>query len=229
MLSDKRKDAKSPRKRKKTDVHRWYSDSQKMEAVKLWLVTGNLHATAATLDIPLPTLRVWRYSQWWADLVSDIQSEGRIQLSNKLQTIAEKSMAVVLDRLENGDFVLNQKTGEMIRKPVVIRDAARVANDMLDKAMKLNQKPVEEENKNIIDRLDKLKEEFARFAQLNKKVEVTDVIFVETDNAVHDQWKEGLQEGEALGEDQGDEQGRGSSGEDEEPASYGEGRESLQA
>ena len=179
MLSDARKDAKSPKRRKKSDIKAWYSDSQKMEAVKLWLVTGNLHATAATLDIPLPTVRSWRYSQWWADIAADIQAEGRIQLSNKLATVAEKSMAVVLDRLENGDFVLNQKTGEMIRKPVVMRDAAVVLSNTLDRSAKLAQRPVEEDNKNIIDRLDKLKEEFERFATLNKKrVEVTDVVFV---------------------------------------------------
>jgi hypothetical protein len=87
---------------------------------------------------------------------------------------------VTLDRLENGDFQYDPKTGEMIRKPVLMRDANRVANDLIKAQMDLDQKPVDEEaQKQTQDRLQALAETFAGFAKKVKKIEVLDVDYRE--------------------------------------------------
>lgn len=176
MLSDKLKHIKSPKKRTKKDVDQWYSDAQKLDAVKLWLLSGNLHAVAAALEMPYPTVRNWRYSKWWDELATEIKAESTIKLSNKLKTIAEKALEVTLDRLENGDYIYDQKTGDIRRKPVVMRDAMQVANGFLDRGLELEDKPKQEKaQQQIQERLLSLADAFAAMAKKTRKVEVIDV------------------------------------------------------
>jgi hypothetical protein len=217
MLSDKAKHYKAPKK--KTEGS-WYPDNVKIEACKLWLITGNLRGTAAAMKIPYPTLQTWRYSSWWNELASDIKTEGQIELSNKLKKIAERALEVTLDRLDHGDWILNQKTGVMERKPVVMRDAHRVAESLIDRAVKLEAKPLEEaHNKMVEDRLAQLAASFAAFTKKTSKVEVIDV---EDNYAIHDQREERLQEGIELGEDSGETPALGSCEENPSPEGSGE-------
>ncbi len=193
MLSDKLKTAKSPKPRKKNDtVRRWYSDSQKLEAVKLWLLTGNMPVVAASLNIPLPTIKEWRYSKWWDEVVAEIKSEKTLQMSNKLKAVAEKALDITLDRLENGDFIYDQKTGQIVRKPVVMRDAMQVANSFMDRHLVLEKKPLEEKaQQQVQDRLLALADAFASMAKKTKRIEVVD--------AIYDERQEGLQERIGVG------------------------------
>lgn len=171
---------RKPKKaRRVIEYKKWYSDLQKLEAVKIWLISGNLKATAASLDIPFQTVRGWRYSEWWKELVDDLRSEDSIKLSSKLQRIAGKALDVAEDRLENGDFILNQKTGELLRRPVGLRDAHRVASDLVTKADAVLRKPqaleAAEQTKDILARLASAFEDFAK--KDKPVINVTDVIF----------------------------------------------------
>lgn len=183
MLSDKSRDAKSPKRRAvdaPTNV-RW-SDSQKIEALQTFLLLGGVRAAANALKIPEVTIRSWQRQEWWQEMVKDISAQENIAVSNKLKKIIDKSLDLTLDRLEKGDFIYDQKTGQMKRKPVALRDIHRVAMDSTDRRLKLQtneQTVVHEEN--VMSKLEKLAESFAQFA--NKQdtkapVEVTDVIFV---------------------------------------------------
>ena len=174
------KKAKRTRPSHIADRKKPYSDNQKLETVKLWLISGNLKATAAALNIPFPTVRQWRYSEWWKELVDDLRSEDSIKLSSKLTRIAGKALDITEDRLDNGDFVLNQKTGELIRKPVPLREAHRVAVDLTTQADTVLRKPqaleAEEQTKDILAKLANAFEEFAK-KDKPKQVTVTDVVF----------------------------------------------------
>jgi len=172
-----------------------YTEAKKLETVKLWLVTGNLTTTAAALGIPFPTVRTWRHSKWWEEWTQELKNEGRIALSNRMKSIAVKAMDVTLDRLENGDWIYDQQTGELRRKPVALRDANKVAMDHVSVAIKLEDKPQEDlSNQRVSDRLADLAEAFAAFAKKTKKVEVYDAIYEEREKK--------LQSGSELGEDQ---------------------------
>ena len=205
MLTDtpSTKSRKSPRTRSTNQAvarKRWYSDTQKIEAVQTYLMLGNASQTAKLLNIPLVTFNVWRYSEWWKDIEADLKSEETIVFSNRLQKIINKSIEVVEDRLENGEFVYNQKTGKLVRKPVLLKDAHKVATDLIERKQKLqrpdNYKVAEE---GVAEKLEKLAKQFEQFAN-KTKVEVTDVIFVKEDaNAVSEEREEGLQEGTPVG------------------------------
>lgn len=163
--------------RKANDKFARYSDAQKLEAAKLWLVIGNNTAVAAALNINLPTLVYWKSQKWWKDLIEDLRHESSIKLSNRLKTIAEKSLDLVADRLENGDFIYDQKTGALVRKPMLGKDAARIAGDFVDKALRLETRPREEESA-VVGRLEDLAKRFEELAQKKQPIQVTDVITI---------------------------------------------------
>lgn len=157
-----------------------YSDAKKLEAMKLWLLTGNLMHTAAALNLPFTTVRSWRYSDWWTRGIEDLKTEDQIQLSNRLKTIAEKSLAQMEDRIEKGDWVLDRVSGEMKRKPVSLRDTTQAFNAVHDRKMRLDESPKDEQNnKQVMDRLAALASKFEEIANKKNPIQVTDVIFVE--------------------------------------------------
>jgi len=178
-----------PTKPKPKKKGKLYPDSKKLEAVKLWMLTGNLMHTAAALNLPFPTVRQWRYSEWWKELVEELKTEENIQLNTRLRLIAEKSLAVLEDRLENGDWVLDRSSGKMIRKQVNLRDTTLAFNSLHDRRRRLLDEPEKTENKQVMDRLQALASKFEEIANKKQPIQVTDVIFGET-NAVHDQRKD---------------------------------------
>lgn len=195
------KNAVRTTRKKPGDSNKNYSDEQKMELMKLYLLTGNLALSAATLKIPEITARWWKKKDWWKQLEAEMRQSERIELSAKLKRLAEKAQEATMDRLENGDWKYDAKTGRLFRMPVAMKDAHKVSMDIVDKTMILE--------KNLVDapeleesKADKFAELAARFASLTEKVlekppvNVTDVVYVETNNAVHEERETGLQTGE---------------------------------
>ena len=162
-----------------------WSDGQKLEAVTTYLMIGNLAATARILKIPEETMRHWRRSTWWVDIESELKTQDELQLSARLKKIVDKSIDAVEDRLEHGDFVYDQKTGQMRRKPVAMRDAHKVSMDLIDKRnLLLNNNKTVQTDEQMSDKLLKMMQQFAEFAQgkLDKNNIVEDVEIKEVPN-----------------------------------------------
>ena len=158
----------------------WYPDSTKSDALKLWLVCGNLKQVSASMNIPYDTLRTWRASKWWNEMAMEVRTEGHLALSHKMQKLADKAMDVTLDRLEHGDSVIDNRTGELRLKPVSMRDAHQVAVSFQDRAIKLTAGPGDQAAQvQIGDRLAAIAEAFAKMVKLPKQHEVIDVPFTE--------------------------------------------------
>lgn len=176
-----------------------WSDGQKLEAVQTYLMLGSVRTTAAVLNIPEITVKVWRTKSWWKDLEAELKLQDKLQLGTRLKKIAERSLEVVEDRLQNGNYIFDQKTGELVRVPVNLKDAHKVGVDSMNQREILERGQADNLNEGQID--NKLAELATKFAAMvNKKiddkrtVEMADV--VEDNDAVHDQWEEGLQKGE---------------------------------
>jgi len=176
------------------DTNRRWSDNQKVEAVTTYLMLGgNVRLTSSALQIHEQTLYTWKKMDWWNNLIKEIRQEEKLELSTKLKKIISKSWAVVEDRLENGDYVYNSKTGETTRKGVSLRDASKVAVD----AALLRDKVGTSESfttatEQIGDKLAKLADAFTKLSKGVVAIQhVEDIEY-----AVHDEREEGLQEGE---------------------------------
>lgn len=161
-----------PRRRNKNGSLKIWSENQKMEAAKMFLLSGSYTTVSTALEIPYRTLMQWRQSEWWKKLTEEIKAEGRVELSARMRKIASRALDITEDRLDNGNFQLDQKSGEVIRIPVNMKDAAKVANDLLVQQQKLEDAPRVQQLQSTVDhRLAKLAEEFTKFAkQKNEKV-----------------------------------------------------------
>ena len=150
-----------------------WSENKRIDVVTTWLITGNLALTASTTGVPLSTLKEWKRQPWWAELVTDIQTESDQELDAKLAKRIEKALEVVNDRLENGDFQYDPKTGQFVRKPVSIKDGWKVATEMIDKRWVMRKMPQQAvDHAAVGEILKNLAKEFAEVAKSRVKEKI---------------------------------------------------------
>jgi hypothetical protein len=141
------------------------SDETKIDTIKTFLALGgNLKLTSGATGIPYPTLKGWKATQWWNDVVTELRKAEKLELSVSTKTILNKSLALIEDRLNNGDFIYDQKKGKLIRKPLQAKDLHKIAVDMMDRKDKLDKATASDEVHESHD--EKLKSLAERFAAL---------------------------------------------------------------
>ena len=184
---------------------------KKLQAVTQWLALGNLKLVEATTGVSHGVLKQWRIQPWWKEFEAEIRNTENLELDSKLTKIVQKSLDAVADRLENGEPVLNQKTGEIIRKPVTMKDAAKVTNDFITKRELLRGNATSRSEASAIPVAEQMKLLAAEFAKMatRKPGDIIDVDAVEIlsgdydnnqddedyEDALHDERETRLQEG----------------------------------
>ena len=157
----------------------WTYDT-KLTVCELILQTQNHRLVAEMTEVPLETIRDWKKQEWWPDIVNEVQKIRRAELNTRLSKIVDTALTKIEDRLENGDYVLNNKTGEIIRKPVSLKDANAVAKDILGQQISMQR--ADSEVKIETDAKDLLQNLAKEFAKLNRKIKqnnAEDIQFVE--------------------------------------------------
>lgn len=168
-----------------------WSEKKRIEVATAQAMGLNAPMIEAATGVPKETVRGWRLQDWFKDLIAELQREDDYQVDAKLTKIVNKALDTVVDRLENGDFMYDPKTGAFIRKPLLAKDVSKISDTMFDKRNLLRGKPtnISAKAEQISDRLIKLAAEFSRFVNTKEvKGEVID--------AVYDERTPGLQEGE---------------------------------
>ena len=180
-----------------TKISKHRTESQKLETVQTYLIFGgSVSKTAAAMKVPETTIYFWRKTDWWQEMEKTIRTEENLTLSARLKKILDKSMDIVEDRLENGDFIYDQKTGKMKRKPVAMKDAQKAVTEFMERREKLHRGDTHTVAEELVaDKLAKLAAEFAKLAR--PQPVVTDVVFIkeheENDLALDEEREEGLQ------------------------------------
>jgi hypothetical protein len=149
-----------------------WKEAKRIEVLTTFLATGSQAHTAAITGVPEETIRTWRKSEWWAERTKEFKSDNSLVLSNKLTKIMDRALDAVVDRIDNGEFVFDPKTGITTRVPPKLRDVQKVASDMIDKKTLLEKitKDKEETKQTITaDHLVMLAKEFAKFANGGKE------------------------------------------------------------
>lgn len=168
--------------RRKTSHDRRYkksvwSQNQRLQAVSTYLMLGNMAETAVVTGIPLPTLKTWKTTDWFKEYALQLQSEDIQQMDSNLKRVINKALKATEERLDMGDAQFDQKTGDIVRIPVKAHVALKITTDLMARQQKLLDNPVKEEvEKTIDDRLLKLSEEFARFANMKQKTIEAEII-----------------------------------------------------
>lgn len=181
---------------RKHKVNTTWPKEKKIQAVAQYLALGNMKLVEATTGVSHGVLRQWKLQPWWKEYEREIRATENIKLDSDLTKIVERSLAAVADRLDNGEVFYDQRSGELRRKPVVMKDAAKVATDLLTKRELLRGNATnrtEATQVPVADQLALLAAEFARMATGAKPVvvidsEVTDVTPKEDDDALHEMW-----------------------------------------
>lgn len=160
---------------------------KRIEVVTKWMALGNMRLVAELTGVSYQLCRMWKQQPWWKELEAEIRASRNIQTNNKLSKLVDRSLDMIADRLENGDFVFNQKTGEVVRKEVSLRDVNVVAKDLMTQQINLQKQEKEEtvtQNQvSIQDQLKLLAQEFAKFNGKNTGPVSDAVIIQETTNA----------------------------------------------
>ena len=110
-----------------------YTPEQKMSLVQSYITTGNMEMAAAQAGIP--EVYGWQFRKraaWWEDAVFKVRKEKNDELDAQFTRIIEKASSEVMDRLDNGDYVL-QRDGTMKRVPLKGKELAVVAAVTYDK------------------------------------------------------------------------------------------------
>lgn len=142
-----------------------WSEVDKIRAVAIYLEVGYLTKTSEMTGVPVETLRNWKASPWWYEVKQKILSEQDDEISTHFTKIVKKAQKQVLDRLENGDWVV-LKTGESKRVPIKAKDAQYILSAGIDKRQLLNDRPTSRtETLSTTDKLKQIKAEFEKFAR----------------------------------------------------------------
>jgi transposase-like protein len=143
-----------------------FSSALKHKAIKLYMENGNLSLTARVLDVPFNTMQHWRYrTNWWPELEKRFQEESDRKLAAKMEKLVAKAVDKVEDRIENGDSILDSKTGDVIQVPLKAKDLTTTIKVLSDRTDVLIGRATKDgiAKEMMQDRLAKLAKEFAAF------------------------------------------------------------------
>lgn len=140
-----------------------WRDVDKIRAVTIFKSVGNVTKTVDLTGVPYETLHQWMKQPWWTERLNQLKAEDTAELEDAATSIAKQAADVVRDRLANGDSVFN-RDGELVKKPVGGRDAAIIMGISMQKRKELQDLPQRAEQLGTAERLLKLVEQFARFA-----------------------------------------------------------------
>lgn len=143
----------------------WGPD-QRLNAVAQYIQLGNMRTVCLVTGIPLATLNSWKLQPWWKELATQVRDEDAQQLDSNLKGIIDKAIKAVEERIDKGDHIFDQKTGKVRRVPIRTAVALKVTTELLARQDKIRAAPVAKELEKTIDaRLNKLVDEFQRFAK----------------------------------------------------------------
>jgi hypothetical protein len=141
----------------------------KQKALKDYLKGDSLKIISREMNIPYPTLRQWQASEWWREAVKEEQETNNQLLDYQITGILHKSLEAVNDRLEEGEYVRDEKTGKIVRVPVKMRDANAAFNQLMEKRQLIRKLPTAiTDNTSVNTQLKMLADQFKTF--VNKSV-----------------------------------------------------------
>lgn len=165
--------------KQKGKKYKWWTEDDRIRAATVYAMTGNAQRVEEITGIPSTTVRQWKHTEWWPQVIDRIRRDGDDELDVKLTGLIDKTTKEINERLDKGDYIYNTKTGEIVRKPIGGKDLSVMTSIFVDKRSLLRQKPkMAGEQSSTNERLKKLAEEFSKF--VNSKTITGEATPVET-------------------------------------------------
>lgn len=142
----------------------YFTEESRIKAACVYAMTGSAVKTGEILGIRPGTIRQWKMQPWWQQVIDRIRTEKDDELDVKLTHILDKTVEVINDRLENGDYVYDAKNQELIRKPMGGKETAVVTSIMVDKRQLLRERREQKRDEtDVMKRLKDIAQNFAKF------------------------------------------------------------------
>ena len=170
-----------------------WDKKKQMAACTTYLATGSIAETSRIINVPYRTVQEWTYSDWWKQLMTEIQSGENQKTDNKMSRVIEKTLDMLVSRIEEGDYQYDQKTGRLVKIPLKARDLERITSGLFDKRQLIRKQPtnIKQDDLNQADRLLKLAEQFAKFSGTSRVEKELEVI---KDEFIEGEWEEEQQQ-----------------------------------
>lgn len=165
-----------------------WSDEKRVEAVNAYLIYGNMAEVSRITGIPVDTLRDWRkFKPWWKELENVLKEEHDMGVAGELSSVVDKTIKAISDRVQNGDFIYNMRSGEIQRVPVSAASLNKIAGTLIDKKLTLQKQPtkytqVTDSKTELNNKLETLATAFAKFTK-GHVGKVVENATIELDNA----------------------------------------------
>ncbi len=117
-----------------------YTLEDKFAAATAYMIEGTLRGAGRVANIPWETIRDWKKEQWFNDMIAQVIEQHADEYKASNHKIIKLAQEAVLDRLTNGDAILDKK-GNIARKPVALRDAMIAYVMTIDKQRLLLNQP----------------------------------------------------------------------------------------
>lgn len=73
--------------------------------------------------------------------MTEIQSGENQKTDNKMSRVIEKTLDMLVSRIEEGDYQYDQKTGRLVKVPLKARDLERITSGLFDKRQLIRKQP----------------------------------------------------------------------------------------
>jgi len=157
----------------------WHSEEDRIKAATVYAVCGSAAETGRITGIPAEVIRQWKTKEWWPQIIDRIRQEKDDELDVKFTQIVDKTVDQLNDRLEKGDYVYDNHSGELIRQPIKGKDLGVLTSIYVDKRELLRRKEkVSMDQASMKDRLDRIADDVRRLAAGSSKIIEGEVVVI---------------------------------------------------
>jgi len=145
---------------------KFFPQETKVDAATLYAVYGDVEQVAELVSVPQSVIRGWKQEPWWIEIQKQVYVEQNEKLAGRISVILDKTITHLEERLEFGDEVVVQKTGEIVTKKVDASVLAKMFENLAHQRRITRGEPTSISAKiGVDDRLKTLEKAFLKFAQ----------------------------------------------------------------
>lgn len=111
-----------------------HTTEEKINCVALYATCGSMLQVSKYTGVDYDLIRAWKCrAPWWQDTIQKIRLKQQDRLDASMTAIIDSTMKGLADRVEDGEYIQNPKTGEIARVPMKSRDLAILTGIIFDK------------------------------------------------------------------------------------------------
>ena len=95
-----------------------FSLAVKTHVATRYAVYGDVDEVARQTNVPAKYIREWRDEPWWMEIQKKVYVEQNEKLSSTISSVLDTTLSQLVDRLEHGDEVYDQKRGQFVKQQV---------------------------------------------------------------------------------------------------------------